>query len=647
MSWRLIPVKSKAGSSRNEKSKADSSRNKKNKAAANAALMNERQMYEPTKAFVSFISECVSLQNKLKTQPKRLIQPFEKTNVCPKDSEHDWRVDVALKCASLKDTSLSRSVPRNSAVKEPAELEDRPELADTLAFIELKRHEKEMADAYAQLFRYTKDIYMAQHDRRFIWGMVMCDTTVQACIFGPNYAAASKDMRLTTGTGQKNFIRLFVNWSFCDSSKLGYDPTTSYDYKLQCLVIQAVSSDNKEAKAFYSREVVICAERLFGRHTRCFKATADRPSPPDENDPRKPHEQMSCNIFIKDSWTEALENADEDGREEAKHLEKITDRLKDVTSVKGMYPELYEDCTSGRVRFTDPVSGRSHEDNSKTVLGDDVWGQLDKDTVLRAHKRIYTRGIGKPIKHIKSVPEFIIVAADIMRCHWEIVKRCDILHRDISVNNMLVRRNSNSEARGMLIDFDHSISINDKNDPTHAERTGTLQFMSISNLDKSELKPTALDDWESMLYILCWIGTFGWSSSTRANKSGDSGEPKQLDRWHMGTLKEIAKAKRADLHNKDHFQNIALEFNFGLENVDLLFNLVKELRNVLIDKYSGNLGGALKNEDMQLNTKTKKFEAVVLSDPFEERAAKWEELSESLLTVLEDFAQKARERLGK
>ncbi|KAJ2209876.1 hypothetical protein EV179_006503, partial [Coemansia sp. RSA 487] len=164
---RLIPVKDKAGSSRNEK----------NKAAANAALINERQMYEPTKAFVSFISECVRLQNKLKTQPKRLIQPFEKTDVCPKDSEHDWRVDVALKCASLKDTSLSRSVPRNSAVKEPAELEDRPELADTLAFIELKRHEKEMADAYAQLFRYTKDIYMAQHDRRFIWGMVMCDTT--------------------------------------------------------------------------------------------------------------------------------------------------------------------------------------------------------------------------------------------------------------------------------------------------------------------------------------------------------------------------------------------------------------------------------------------------------------------------------------
>ncbi|KAJ2566186.1 hypothetical protein IW140_004999 [Coemansia sp. RSA 1813] len=359
---RLVPVKSKT----------DGSRNSTNETAPKTAVKNERQVYNSVKALISVISECVRLQANPKMPPKRLIQPFKKTDVHPKDSEHDWRVDIALKCTPLEDTSPPCYVPKNSAVKDPAELEDRPELADTFAFIERKRHETEMDDTYARLFSYTKEIYMAQHDRRFIWGMVMCNTTVHACIFGPNYAAASKDMRLTTGTGRKNFIRLFVNWSFCDSSKLGYDPTTSYDYKLQCLVIQAVSSDNKETKAFYSREVVICAERLFGRHTRCFKATADRPSPPDENDPRKPHEQMDCNIFIKDAWSEALESADEDDREEARHLKKSICHLKDITNVKDMYPELYEDCVSGRVRFTDPELGRSYEDNSKTVLGADV-----------------------------------------------------------------------------------------------------------------------------------------------------------------------------------------------------------------------------------------------------------------------------------
>ncbi|KAJ1662852.1 hypothetical protein EV178_005508 [Coemansia sp. RSA 1646] len=635
---RLVPVKGKASGRRSSKGKA----------AENTAVKTERDMYDPVKSFVSFISQCIRLQTNLKTPPKRLIKPFEKTDVRPKDSEYDWRVDIALKCASLKDTSSSRSVPRNSAVKDPAELEDRPELDETFAYMELKRHEADMDDAYAQLFRYTKELYMAQHDRRFIWGMVMCNTTVHACIFGPNYAAASKSMKLTVSTGRKEFIRLFVNWSFCDSRKLGYDPAISYDYNLQCLVIQADSSDNKTTKTFYSREVIVCAERMFGRHTRCFKATAKEPSPPDENDTRKPHEQMDCNIFIKTAWAEAPENAAADGRDEARHLADITARLKDIASVEGMYPKLYEGCNSGRVRFTDPVSGISYEDTSKTVLGDDVWGQLvDRNTALRVHKHMYTRGIGKPIKYIKSVPEFIIVAADVMRCHWEIIGKCDILHRDISVNNMLVRRNTNGEARGMLIDFDHSIAISNTDEPVHAERTGTLQFMSISNLEKSELKPTALDDWESILYILCWVGTFGWSSKTRPDKTGSGKAPKKLHRWHQGTLEEIADAKRADLHDKKHFQNIISEFNRGLKNIDLLFGLVEKLRYVLIDEHPDKLRGALKDMDMQSNTETGMLDIVVLSDPFEERAAKWKELSESLLTVLEDSAQQTRERLRK
>ncbi|KAJ1764225.1 hypothetical protein LPJ74_006690, partial [Coemansia sp. RSA 1843] len=73
------------------KGKASGRRNNKNKEAKNAAVRNEREMYKPVKSFVSFISECVSLKTNLKTPPKRLIKPFEKTDARPQDSEHDWR----------------------------------------------------------------------------------------------------------------------------------------------------------------------------------------------------------------------------------------------------------------------------------------------------------------------------------------------------------------------------------------------------------------------------------------------------------------------------------------------------------------------------------------------------------------------------
>ncbi|KAJ2088746.1 hypothetical protein IW138_004018, partial [Coemansia sp. RSA 986] len=163
----------------------------------------------------------------------------------------------------------------------------------------------------------------------------------------------------------------------------------------------------------------------------------------------------------------------------------------------------------------------------------------------------------------------------------------------------------------------------------------------------SELKPTALDDWESMLYILCWVGTFGWNSKTRPDNTDNSRVPKQLDRWHQGTLEEIAKAKRTDLDSSNDFQNIISEFNPRLKNVDLLFDLVEKLRDVLIDEHPDNLRGALKKLGRQVNTETGMHEFVILSDPFEERAAKWKGLSESLLMVLEDSAQQARKRLRK
>ncbi|KAJ2653958.1 hypothetical protein IWW48_006369, partial [Coemansia sp. RSA 1200] len=339
----------------------------------------ESKMYEPAKALIGFISECIRLQTKLKAQPKRLIEPFEKVDTSPVDSEHSWRVDIAMRCRSMSDTSLSPSTSGHSAVKEPNQGLSRPNVANTFAYIELKRHVKDTNEAYAQLFRYTKEIYAAQHNRRFAWGMIMCNTIVNACVFGPNYAAASEDMDLATAAGRKDFIRLFVNWSFCDSCKLGYDPAISYDYSSQCIVIQSEPTAGNPSKALYSREVLICAERMFGRHTRCFAVSANKPPPPDPSDKqRKPHQQMKCDSIVKDSWVEAPEDPAEDTRDEARHLSVITEKLQNVSSVRGMYPRLRDDCQSGRVHLTDPATGNLYEDTSNTVLGETVWSQLDE-----------------------------------------------------------------------------------------------------------------------------------------------------------------------------------------------------------------------------------------------------------------------------
>ncbi|KAJ2517720.1 hypothetical protein H4217_003788 [Coemansia sp. RSA 1939] len=198
----------------------------------------------------------------------------------------------------------------------------------------------------------------------------------------------------------------------------------------------------------------------------------------------------------------------------------------------------------------------------------------------------------------------------------------------------------------MLIDFDHSISIDTVDGYPCAERTGTLQFMSIRNLENINLKPTALDYWESMLYILCWLGTYGWNSKTRLSNANSGRLSRKVERWCTGPLETISDAKRADLDSENDFQLIIQDFNLELENIDLLFDLAARLRSVLIEEHSDELRGALTNTKFQFNKETRIFESVVIRDPFEKRSEKWKDISKLLLQEMEGYAQLARERLS-
>ncbi|KAJ2209974.1 hypothetical protein EV179_006480, partial [Coemansia sp. RSA 487] len=134
--------------------------------------------------------------------------------------------------------------------------------------------------------------------------------------------------------------------------------------------------------------------------------------------------------------------------------------------------------------------------------------------------------VGEPLKMTKSFDELVAVCADAMRCHNAILQHCGILHRDISDNNILVVR-MEGRVRGLLIDFDNAITLTEQS-KTRPERTGTFPYMSINNLLNSTgpdaVPRTALDDWESLLYILCYYATIGLKSIGRRSDA----EMKQL-----------------------------------------------------------------------------------------------------------------------
>ncbi|KAJ1675946.1 hypothetical protein EV182_000273 [Spiromyces aspiralis] len=189
----------------------------------------------------------------------------------------------------------------------------------------------------------------------------------------------------------------------------------------------------------------------------------------------------------------------------------------------------------------------------------------------REHRRIVMEPVGKPLRFLESVPELIIVLHDAMKCHSAILSECRILHRDISTNNILVVRPESGLVRGMLIDFDCAIDMEGSEGEARTEITGTHPFMSVLNLENSPVKRTALDDWESLLYMICWLGTYGINEHTRRKEADSELKKLKIRRWHYESFDEIASNKRNHLSLHEAFRNnILTGFNPNMEHRTIL-----------------------------------------------------------------------------
>ncbi|KAJ2720442.1 hypothetical protein GGI07_004587 [Coemansia sp. Benny D115] len=224
--------------------------------------------------------------------------------------------------------------------------------------------------------------------------------------------------------------------------------------------------------------------------------------------------------------------------------------------------------------------------------------------------------------------------ADVMHVHGAIYDKAGILHRDISCNNVLFyRTNKHPYVRGLLIDFDHAVDCSDKQRNRRLDRSGTLPFMSINNLAGNFGWVSGLDDWESTLYLMCWIATYGFNSNQAPDEKVRA--KLRIRAWCEGPLDRIVDSKRSSLSTKAFFDLIVREFLSKLSEIGLLKKLVRGLRSTLIDdteldpEFRGTV--ALYDEDGEK----------LVSDPFFMRKKKEREFMKSLRSVLRQFSNEA------
>ncbi|KAJ1721263.1 hypothetical protein LPJ53_004200, partial [Coemansia erecta] len=235
------------------------------------------------------------------------------------------------------------------------------------------------------------------------------------------------------------------------------------------------------------REPLFTADSFFGRFTRCF-AVALAPA-------------GACDAVLKDSWQ--LAAGDASASDEIAVLRRMRRRL-DAARSACLYPRI---ACGGTVRVA-AAGGR--EDASELVLGAAAayarWtvphGGGGGAGLRRVHRRMVTGPVGVPLQTLASEHEVVAVLADAMRAHAETLRVGGVLHRDVSLNNVMAVRLASGELRGMLVDYDHAV------DPASARNTrrpgsvGTGPFMSIANLEGLDAARTAVDDWEALVSLL-------------------------------------------------------------------------------------------------------------------------------------------------
>ncbi|KAJ2610374.1 hypothetical protein H4S08_003648 [Coemansia sp. RSA 1365] len=660
----------------------------------------ESRLYSAISGFIHLVARMVyrelSAINRADSEDFRIVLPYRKNDVTPDGADDATKIDIGLRSCRV-DGGLA--------------LPEEPDYWKMLAVIKVKRDAKRgnAEGAYAQLFGYTRNIYYNQPDRRFAWGLICCGSTVNACIFDKYKVYASPDIEMTSAAGRKEFVRLLVGWSLCRKQQLGYDETIQYMEELGCYRIMVPKIEMpEEVTPYYSNVIIKGADRLFGRHCRCFLATDKVPS--ERVTERKP---IDANVVIKDSWSlysdaldlqdqsedrESGDEADEadyevgvtadmarmqlrgepstawpdmaslpaansnhasTARSEVAMLRRIKDRLRGQSDLDGLYPSIIDGGW-----LYQPSHSKPTLDCTEMVIGD-LSDEQQKQTPFSLHVRYAMTPIGKPLQTLSSILELIVILYDVMRCHAAIYRDCGIMHRDISANNIMVVQ-TDEGPHGLLIDFDCAFDSSVAKSPVRPERTGTLPYMSIGNLARSSLPHNILDDWESLLYLICWTGTFGIQES---GPVVNNDRELLIKSWTTGSLEYIAKQKKSTMDNRRVFRQEILRYlDEGQADCWRLEELAEELHKTLF--YNNNLEGLERAKchgavttDLSEPCDKEEFESKFchifdmsggmdistlgsdIIDPFVERAKHAKMISEDLLLKLQKHAESARAAL--
>jgi serine/threonine protein kinase len=166
------------------------------------------------------------------------------------------------------------------------------------------------------------------------------------------------------------------------------------------------------------------------------------------------------------------------------------------------------------------------------------------------HRRVILRDYGTPIYKASSRTSLLAAFDGCIEGH-ESLHKAGILHRDISINNLLINEDVNNPSWPfLLIDLDLAIKEERKGASGAKGKTGTRAFMAIGALLGEQ--HSFMHDLESFFWVLFWIcvhceGPDEYRTATR------------FEKWNYIDTEELAEQKKGQVSHEGDFIRIAEE----------------------------------------------------------------------------------------
>ncbi|SZF02676.1 unnamed protein product [Blumeria hordei] len=199
---------------------------------------------------------------------------------------------------------------------------------------------------------------------------------------------------------------------------------------------------------------------------------------------------------------------------------------------------------------------------------------------------IATEPRGRSIGEETTALDLLQGLRDAILAHRSLFMDTRILHRDVSINNIILTDPAvNDGLYGLLIDLDLAISLDDvKSNENRQTMTGTMEYIALGILEaniyknKKGYKHTYRHDLESFFYVLV-------SACIRfGSGKKKSGGTYILSTWYTGTVRSMYFHKKEAVSHK-HFEECVL--NHFSTRFNCVKPLVKRLRAILFDKSTG------------------------------------------------------------